>query len=167
MSYSAYTYSSCTQSNWLCARIELASIRRQRLDNVISTGSPALRHRPQAPMHPFLRLPPSLVECAFREGAHCSPSSRALRGSSGLSRSSNPAGPATRKYSSLASTSSSSWNTRISAEQRGQTLWREKLAGPTDGRALHTSACRADHYSTLGIPRTATKAQIKVRLLFL
>ncbi|KAL1739730.1 DnaJ domain-containing protein [Schizophyllum fasciatum] len=26
---------------------------------------------------------------------------------------------------------------------------------------MHTSACRADHYSTLGIPRTATKAQIK------
>ncbi|KAL1678749.1 DnaJ domain-containing protein [Schizophyllum commune] len=31
----------------------------------------------------------------------------------------------------------------------------------TRGRAFHTSACRADHYSTLGIPRTATKAQIK------
>ncbi|KAL1732942.1 DnaJ domain-containing protein, partial [Schizophyllum commune] len=31
----------------------------------------------------------------------------------------------------------------------------------TRGRAIHTSACRADHYSTLGIPRTATKAQIK------
>ncbi|KAL1759071.1 DnaJ domain-containing protein [Schizophyllum commune] len=29
------------------------------------------------------------------------------------------------------------------------------------GRAIHASACRADHYSTLGIPRTATKAQIK------
>ena len=139
----------------------------QRLDNVISTGSPARRHRPQAPMHPFLRLPPSLLECAFREGAHCSPSTRAISGSPRPSWNSTPAGLATREYSSLASTSTSSRNTLLSAEGRRQALWRGELARFTGGRAIHTSACRADHYSTLGIPRTATKAQIKVRLLFL
>ncbi|KAL1659696.1 hypothetical protein GGF50DRAFT_64752 [Schizophyllum commune] len=112
-------------------------------------------------MHPFLRLPPSLVECAFREGARCSPSTGALSGSSRPLWNSNSAGPATREYSSLASTSTSSWNTPLRVERRGQALWRGRLAEQPGARAIQTSACRADHYSTLGIPRTATKAQIK------
>ncbi|KAI5834773.1 DnaJ-domain-containing protein [Schizophyllum commune Tattone D] len=46
-------------------------------------------------------------------------------------------------------------------EYSARPLWQGRLAEQPGARAIQTSACRADHYSTLGIPRTATKAQIK------